>query len=134
MTAAAPSKLDITQAYRRLYRGLLRAVQYSAPARYVVRDQLRAAFRERNAVLDGEGVKRTVWFLEAAARERGLEHKILKNLIRVRLDRSWGTKSWKRALNETKQKADTRQLQQDAMQHYEMTVAMLNKSMGICLR
>ncbi|UKZ77241.1 hypothetical protein TrVFT333_004961 [Trichoderma virens FT-333] len=119
MTTAA-SKLDITHAYRHLYRGLLRAVQYSAPARYVVRDQLRAAFRERDAALDREGVKRTVWFLEAAAKERGLEHKILKNLIRVRLDRSWGP--------------ETRQLQQDAMQHYDMTVAMLNKSMGLCLR
>ncbi|EHK15473.1 uncharacterized protein TRIVIDRAFT_196321 [Trichoderma virens Gv29-8] len=115
MTTAA-SKLDITHAYRHLYRGLLRAVQYSAPARYVVRDQLRAAFRERDAALDREGVKRTVWFLEAAAKERGLEHKILKNLIRVRY------------------RPETRQLQQDAMQHYDMTVAMLNKSMGLCLR
>ncbi|KAM0264676.1 hypothetical protein ACHAQJ_000501 [Trichoderma viride] len=134
MTTGAPSRLDITQAYRRLYRGLLRAVKYSAPARYVVRDQLRAAFRERNASLDSEGVKRTVWFLEAAAKERGLEHKILKNLIRVRLDRAWGTKTWKRALNETKMKPDARHLQQNAMQHYDMTVAMLNKSMGLCLR
>ncbi|KAH0528430.1 hypothetical protein TsFJ059_003299 [Trichoderma semiorbis] len=133
MTSTA-SILDITHAYRHLYRGLLRAVQYSAPARYVVRDQLRAAFRERDAALDREGVKRTVWFLEAAAKERGLEHKILKNLIRVRLDRSWGLRTWKRALNETKQKSDTRKLQQDAMQHYNMTVAMLNKSMGLCLR
>ncbi|KAL7911177.1 hypothetical protein GGI35DRAFT_446734 [Trichoderma velutinum] len=133
MTTTA-SKLDITHAYRHLYQGLLRAVQYSAPARYVVRDQLRAAFRERDAALDREGVKRTVWFLEAAAKERGLEHKILKNLIRVRLDRSWGVRTWKRALNETKQKPEARQLQQDAMQHYNMTVAMLNKSMGLCLR
>ncbi|KAL7934910.1 hypothetical protein V8C35DRAFT_300150 [Trichoderma chlorosporum] len=133
MTAAV-STLEITHAYRGLYRGLLRAVQYSAPARYVVRDQLRAAFRERDASLDREGVKRTVWFLEAAAKERGLEHKILKNLIRVRLDRSWGLRAWKRALNETKQKPEVRQLQQEAMQHYDMTVAMLNKSMGLCLR
>lgn len=29
---------------------------------------------------------------------------------------------------------DVRQLQQDALQHYDMTVAMLNKSMGLCLR
>ncbi|KAL7941684.1 hypothetical protein V8C42DRAFT_334467 [Trichoderma barbatum] len=133
MTTAA-SKLDITHAYRSLYRGLLRAVQHSAPARYVVRDQLRAAFRERDAALDKEGVKRTVWFLEAAAKEKGLEHKILKNLVRVRLDRSWAMRTWKRALNDTKQKPETRQLQQQALQHYDMTVAMLNKSMGLCLR
>jgi hypothetical protein len=29
---------------------------------------------------------------------------------------------------------DARQLREDAMQHYNMTVAMLNKSMGLCLR
>ncbi|KAL6864198.1 hypothetical protein J3F83DRAFT_715994 [Trichoderma novae-zelandiae] len=136
-TAAAATKLDITHAYRRLYRSLLQAVRYSAPARYVVRDQLRAAFRERGATaaaLDGEGVKRTVWFLQAAARERGLEHRILKNLVRVRLEGGWGVRSWRRALNETKQKPDVKQLQQGAMQHYNMTVAMLNKSMGLCLR
>lgn len=31
-------------------------------------------------------------------------------------------------------RSDTRKLQQDAMQHYNMTIAMLNKSMGLCLR
>jgi hypothetical protein len=106
---AAATNLEVTHAYRRLYRSLLQAVRYSAPARYVVRDQLRAAFRERSgagaaAELDGEGVKRTVWFLEAAARERGLEHKILKNLVRVRLESGWGWRSWRKALNESKQK------------------------------
>ncbi|KAL7927797.1 hypothetical protein ACQKWADRAFT_13603 [Trichoderma austrokoningii] len=134
MTTAATPQLDMIHAYRHLYRGLLRAVQYSAPARYVARDQLRAAFRERNAALDHEGVKRTVWFLEAAAREKGLEHKILKNLIKVRLDRAWGTRAWKRALLDAKMKPDVRQLRDDAMQHYNMTVAMLNKSMGLLLR
>ncbi|PTB66458.1 DUF1763-domain-containing protein [Trichoderma citrinoviride] len=144
-TKAASTNLDVTHAYRRLYRSLLQAVRYSAPARYVARDQLRAAFREKEkkpgqhgasaaAVLDGEGVKRTVWFLEAAARERGLEHRILKNLVRVRLESGWGVRSWRRAVNESKQKADMKQLQQEGMKHYNMTVAMLNKSMGLCLR
>ncbi|TFA99376.1 hypothetical protein CCMA1212_008738 [Trichoderma ghanense] len=135
--AKAATNLDVTHAYRRLYRSLLQAVRYSAPARYVVRDQLRAAFREQKgaeAVLDGEGVKRTVWFLEAAARERGLEHKILKNLVRVRLESGWGVRTWRRALNESKQKPDIKQLQQEGVTHYNMTVAMLNKSMGLCLR
>ncbi|KAL6885190.1 hypothetical protein HDV57DRAFT_516145 [Trichoderma longibrachiatum] len=108
-TAKAATNLDVTHAYRRLYRSLLQAVRYSAPARYVVRDQLRAAFRERGPAkeeqkLDVEGVKRTVWFLEAAAKERGLEHKILKNLVRVRLESGFGVRSWRKALNDAKQK------------------------------
>ncbi|EGR48780.1 uncharacterized protein TRIREDRAFT_43083, partial [Trichoderma reesei QM6a] len=133
------TNLEVTHAYRRLYRSLLQAVRYSAPARYVVRDQLRAAFRERSgagaaAELDGEGVKRTVWFLEAAARERGLEHKILKNLVRVRLESGWGWRSWRKADANDVARPDVKQLQQEGMRHYNMTVAMLNKSMGLCLR
>ncbi|KAL4722634.1 hypothetical protein ACLX1H_010515 [Fusarium chlamydosporum] len=77
------STTQITHAYRSLYRNLLKAVQYSTPARYVARDQLRRAFREPGATYDERGIKRTNWFLEAAAKEKGMEHRILKNLIRV---------------------------------------------------
>lgn len=82
---------DITTAYRHLLRAGLRAVQFSKPARFVVRDQLRAAFREKVApgatAFDVHSVRRTVSFLRAAARERGLEHRILRNLMRVALQR-----------------------------------------------
>lgn len=97
-------KLDVVHAYRHLYRGLLQAVQYTGPARYIARDQLRAAFREPGAVFDAEGYKRTHWFVEAAARERGLEHRILKNLLRVRSERLAEVKSWKIVLHESKVK------------------------------
>ena len=96
--------MDIVHAYRHLYRALLRAVQFSSPARYVARDQLRAAFRDGAAPWDAEGAKRTLWFVQAAARERGLEHRILKNLLRVRLQRAREGRSWKRALHESKQR------------------------------
>lgn len=94
----------ILHAYRRLYRSLLQAVQYATPARYVARDQLRAAFREPDAALDPEGVKRTVWFLQAASKERGLEHKILKNLIEVQGRRVSAALPWPRALSESRRK------------------------------
>jgi hypothetical protein len=96
---------EVIHAYRNLYRSLLHAVQYSSPARYIARDQLRAAFREPpRQPLDGEAVKRTIWFLEAAARERGLEHKILKNLLRVRGHRAGDVRNWKRNLMESRQR------------------------------
>lgn len=98
------TKLDIIHGYRHLYRGLLRAVHFSPPARYITRDQLRAAFHEPDAVWNPEGVKRTIWFLEAATRERGLEHRILKNLIQVRVRRKWAVRHWKRNLHDSKQK------------------------------
>ncbi|KOS22214.1 UPF0593 mitochondrial protein [Escovopsis weberi] len=126
--------LSVTTAYRHLYRGLLRAVQYSSPARYVARDQLRAAFREPGGTLDAEGVRRTVWFLKAAGKEKGLEHRMLRNLLEV--SRRRGQRgAWRKVLNESRQKPNVMTEQQDiAWEHYDMTVAMLNKTMGLCLR
>jgi hypothetical protein len=82
------SNVEILHAYRRLLRSGLRAVQFSKPARYLLRDQLREAFRDQEAKFNPEGIRRTVWFLNAAAQERGLEHKIVKNLLRVKWERS----------------------------------------------
>ena len=71
----------VIHTYRHLYRACLHAVQFSKPARFVARDKLRTAFREKDAELDERGSIRTLRFLEAAARERGLEHNVLKNLL-----------------------------------------------------
>jgi hypothetical protein len=82
--AATP---ELIHAYRRLLRAGLRAVQFSQPSSSTVRDQLREGFRDPNGIFDAERVRRTIWFLNAAAQERGLEHRILKNLCRVHWDR-----------------------------------------------
>ncbi|KAI0181323.1 DUF1763-domain-containing protein [Hypoxylon sp. FL1284] len=73
--------LRIIHAYRHLYRAVLHAVHFSKPARYVARDQLRRGFRDEKAKFDARSIARTLRFLEAAARTRGLEHTILKNLL-----------------------------------------------------
>lgn len=76
------ASLSVVHAYRHLYRGLLHAVQYSAPNRYTARNQLRHAFRKGDPrTFDPARVMRTLKFLEGAARERGLEHRILKSLL-----------------------------------------------------
>lgn len=117
----AASRQEVLHAYRHLYKGLLRGVQYSTPARHIVRDQIRRAFRQpvlsssstaankNNTTPDGErtgagqlawdaeAIKRTIWFLSAAAREKGLEHKILKNMVRVHGERAALTGHWRRA-------------------------------------
>ncbi|KAM5351877.1 hypothetical protein ACJ41O_004600 [Fusarium nematophilum] len=126
------SNTEIVHAYRHLYRNLLRAVQYTVPARLVARDQLRSAFREPGATFDRLGVKRTIWFLEAAAKEKGLEHRILKNLLRVQQSRGCNFKGW---LHRVRVKRSDMNIEaQTAYHHYDMTVAMLNKTMGLCLR
>jgi hypothetical protein len=129
--SAMATEPSLTHAYRHLYRNLLRAVQYSSPARYIVRDQVRQAFRDPNGTLDPEAYKRTVWFLKAATKETGLEHKIIKNLVRMHHSRNFHLKSW--AMTARDQSNPTGKAE-NFYEHYDMTLAMLNKTMGLCLR
>jgi hypothetical protein len=75
---------QIVHAYRHLYRHGLRAVQFSKPARYTLRDRLRLAFR-KSSPADFEPCKiaNTIEFLRHATAESGLEHRIVKNLLFV---------------------------------------------------
>lgn len=83
---------EIVLAYRHLYQHLLRAVQYSKPARYIVRDQLRNAFRRpAPEQYDKAVICNTLLFLDNAAKSRGPEHIILKNLVHVQ----WGRRQLK---------------------------------------
>lgn len=76
------SSQEILRSYRHLYRHGLRAVQYAAPARYTLKILLENAYRTGNAAdYDAQKINNTLTFLEGAAREKGLEHKILKNLL-----------------------------------------------------
>ncbi|KAI0388342.1 DUF1763-domain-containing protein [Xylariaceae sp. FL0594] len=132
--------LQVIHGYRHLYRGLLRAVQYSKPARYTALFQLRRAFREEGATYDARGVWRTIRFLDAAARERGLEHRVLKNLLVIAWWRyGFDCKAtYKKALidaNTERKKTDLEKyMSATAYAHYDKTIEMLNKSMGLCLR
>ncbi|KAJ4306913.1 hypothetical protein N0V88_000285 [Collariella sp. IMI 366227] len=105
---------DLLHAYRKLLRAGLRAVQFSQPSRSILTERLREGFRDQHGSFEPERVRRTIWFLNAAAGARGLEHKILKNLCRVH---------WER-MREVRREYE----------HYERTVKMLNDSMGLCLR
>lgn len=74
----------VLNAYRHLYQHSLRAVQYSSPARYAVRDRLRRVFRAGKLEdFDAARIQKTIGFLDNAARARGLEHKIVKTLAFV---------------------------------------------------
>ncbi|KAI8631023.1 DUF1763-domain-containing protein [Xylariaceae sp. FL1651] len=130
--------LKIIHAYRHLYRGLLHAVQFSKPARYTALNQLRRAFREKEAKYDPRGIARTIRFLDAARRETGLEHQVLKNLLIVAFYRHKSSPTWKHVQLEQQAKSKWTKLeehvQKTAYSHYDMTIAMLNKSMGLCLR
>lgn len=77
------TQTEVIHAYRHLWRAGLRAVCYSYPARTHLRNLLRRAFRAKDAQRDERAIKRTIWFLKNAAREVGIEHKIVKNILMV---------------------------------------------------
>lgn len=82
--STAVSRQQILRAYRRLYQHGLRAVQYSQPARYILRDRLRRLFRDGDpADFDQSRISNTLMFLRGAALHKGLEHRIVTNLLFV---------------------------------------------------
>ncbi|EFW98907.1 mitochondrial carrier protein [Grosmannia clavigera kw1407] len=134
------SSAELVQAYRSLYRSGLRAVQYSKPARYVVRNQLRAAFRDSKAgpgAFDARAIRNTVYFLNAAAESRELEHRIVRNLVTTAYwrDRRAAQQrpSWSNVVASKKEKP-VDEIDRTAYDHYDQTVKQLNATMRMCLR
>ena len=81
---------QIVRSYRRLYKASLQVVHFSAPARFVVRDKLRQAYRQGvRSDFDQRSIDRTLEFLAVAGRETGIEHKIIRNILHVGF---WGQK------------------------------------------
>ncbi|KAK6395400.1 hypothetical protein LTR65_000871 [Meristemomyces frigidus] len=108
-----PSHAEVILAYRHLYQHLLRAVQYSKPARFVAQERIRNAFRTSSPEsFDATRIERTLQFLNGAAKTKGLEHKIVKNLIRAELT----------------------PLRLKAYDEFNRTVDSLNNSMGLCIK
>lgn len=84
MASSTPSPTQLIHAYRHLYKALLYAVRYSKPSRYVVRDELRSAFRKSDPrAYDAGKIARTLEFIEGAGREKGIENQILKNMCQT---------------------------------------------------
>ncbi|TKX22384.1 hypothetical protein C1H76_5492 [Elsinoe australis] len=82
-----PNSNAIAHAYRHLLRSSYHAVRFAKPARYVLRDRLRTAFRTAPPTLELSHRKldRTLEFLEGAASVNGYEHRLLRNLVQY-----WG--------------------------------------------
>lgn len=84
----------VVHAYRHILRHGLRAIQFSKPARFTLVDRLRAAFRKGTASnFDQQKITNTLEFLRYAAKENGLEHKIVKNLLFVWWNQDKGGRS-----------------------------------------
>ncbi|KAF2671855.1 DUF1763-domain-containing protein [Microthyrium microscopicum] len=128
----------IVNSYRTLYRASLRAVQYSTPNRYLLRDRLRRAFRESpRADYEPDRIANTLSFLNAAASDTGLEHRVVKSLCHVwhGEHRQWKARSrtWT-MIHSQKAKRPQVKWETQAYDNFYWTVRMLNESMGLCIK
>ncbi|KAL1853870.1 hypothetical protein Plec18170_005262 [Paecilomyces lecythidis] len=133
LKTAAVDQQAIVLAYRHLYRQGLKAVNYSTPARHVLRRILRSSFRSASRdEFDPNRVVNTLQFLERAANSRGLEHKIVKNLIMVRY---WEQPQVKKDARVFKGR-DVKDIfiRRSSNAHFNSTLMLLNESLNICLR
>lgn len=126
-----PSSQEIVTSYRSLFRHALHAVQYSSPARFTIRDILGTTFRAGNpADFEPQKIKNTLQFLSCASKERGLEHKILKSLL---ITWWWENKSRPTKDIPVSVVAMRQKQSQSMLNHFEITLKMLNETMGMCL-
>jgi hypothetical protein len=88
------SSRPVLHAYRHVLRHGLRAIKFSKPARYTLRDRLRLAFRKSPASdFDPVKIETTLEFLRYAEEFNGLEHDIVKGVLRVWWDQDLGGRS-----------------------------------------
>ncbi|PWW78346.1 DUF1763-domain-containing protein [Tuber magnatum] len=125
-----PDSTTIIHAYRALYKAGLAAVQYSSPARYSIRDKLRKAFRHSDPNrFSQQRVNNTVQFLRTAARRKGMEHCIVKNLCMVAYWQLHSKNSRKLVVGK-----DKAPVTEQAFSNYLETIGLLNQSMDLELR
>ena len=128
MVHMTASPQEIVQTYRQLYRAGLRAVQYSTPARFTLRDRLRRAFRASPVSdFDRRRIDNTLQFLEGATKSWGQEHRILKNLLMV-----WYHEPHQWKMRTTK--PGDMEFMSRAYDQFYHTLHMLNETMGMCIR
>jgi hypothetical protein len=139
----------ILHAYRHLYRNALRATHHSSPAKHVIRETIRTAFRTESAAhFNPQRVKNTEDFLKRAERDTGMEHRILKNLLHVRYWQHHAKRDnrlYVRMQERIKWEADddnrinlqtdmASQIRKENWAQYDATLALFNNSLDLCLR
>ena len=126
---AAHPTLSLTHAYRHLYRSALHATLHSSPARYTIRNHIRAAFRnpQQEQPFDPSRISRTLLFLRAAAESPGLERKVFANIVRV-----WGERE-RLVVLQTRSAVlkDNAVFQEKAWDGFEESVRGLERSLGV---
>ncbi|KAH0292490.1 DUF1763-domain-containing protein [Aureobasidium namibiae CBS 147.97] len=118
---------QIIHAYRHLLRTSLQAIRYAKPARYTLQSHLRSSFRNPTSSFSPQQISQTLQFLDNAAMYKGLEDKIVRNLLYV-----WGTRH-KDVPGLLRRDKRAMRLRHDAYEKFDDQVKMLQRSLGIRL-
>jgi hypothetical protein len=141
--SAAITPQEIRQSYRLLLRSSLLAVRYAAPARYVLLQRIRRAFRSSPVTdYDPRRIANTVTFLNNAAKDRGMEHKVVKGLVQVweHEKRQWAERQTPYLIRHRRKKGGIGGEEHgggvvcQAYDQWYWTIGMLNESLGLCIR
>ncbi|KAI4729398.1 hypothetical protein E4T49_02833 [Aureobasidium sp. EXF-10728] len=127
---------EIIHAYRHLLRTSLQAIRYAKPARFTLQSHLRSSFRNPTSPFDPQQISQTLEFLSNAAKYKGLEDRVVKNLIHV-----WGCRhrdvpsALAQGLIEEHRKRDRKdmRLRDAAYERFDDQVTMLERTLGIRL-
>ncbi|KTW26737.1 hypothetical protein T552_02741 [Pneumocystis carinii B80] len=137
---------------RTLYRQFLRigrqAVCDSIPAKYIIRDKIRAAFRVLPPPT--ERINNTLQFLVRASKRKGLEHAILKNLCYLDKSKNLYIKRYfnkssiysrrtsfhiyRRRKPLSTMKEEEKFLYKRIYDEPDLAIYMINETCGLCLR
>ncbi|KAG9736780.1 hypothetical protein KCU73_g10164, partial [Aureobasidium melanogenum] len=118
---------DIIHAYRHLLRTSLQAIRYAKPARFTLQSHLRSSFRNPTSPFDSRQISQTLEFLNNAAKYKGLEDKIVRNLLQV-----WGCKN-RGVPSSLRRDKNGMRLRNAAYEGFDENVRMLERTLGIRL-
>ncbi|KAH0169760.1 hypothetical protein KCU67_g2926, partial [Aureobasidium melanogenum] len=118
---------DIIHAYRHLLRTSLQAIRYAKPARFTLQSHLRSSFRNPTSPFDSRQISHTLEFLNNAAKYKGLEDKIVRNLLQV-----WGCKH-RGVPSSLRRDKNAMRLRDAAYEGFDENVRMLERTLGIRL-
>ncbi|CAD0082941.1 unnamed protein product, partial [Aureobasidium vineae] len=114
---------EIIHAYRHLLRTSLQAIRYAKPARFTLQSHLRSSFRNPTSPFDSQQISQTLEFLNNAAKYKGLEDKVVKNLMHV-----WGCRH-----RDVPTALKDMRLRDAAYERFDDQVKMLEHTLGIRL-
>ncbi|KAI5263802.1 hypothetical protein E4T47_08935 [Aureobasidium subglaciale] len=118
---------QVIHAYRHLLRSSLQAIRYAKPARFTLQSHLRDSFRNPKVAFNDQEITQTLEFLSNAAKYKGVEEKVVRNLMHV-----WGCKDRDVPVTLKRARKDM-DFRDAAYEKFDDDVRMLERSLGIRL-